>query len=398
MITHIIRTKIILHFLRSLKQLRYGTLTLITPRGVTKRFIGSEDGPLATFKLHEWDVLVSAAKRGDIGLGEDYIEGRWESDDVGLLIELFLLNMPCFEDFAHGNWVNRLAFRLINLLRSNSKSQSSKNIQAHYDVGNEFYQLWLDESMTYSSALYQTDDMDLAEAQRQKYQRILTHATNHANAPKQILEIGSGWGGFVEIAAKAQHDVTTLTISPSQYEFAKARLKKAGLLERVKLKLQDYRDCKGTFDAIVSIEMFEAVGERYWPDYFTTIKQRLKQDGTAVVQTITIDDALFNEYRTRSDFIRQYTFPGGMLPSLKRFTQEAEKAGLQCREVFAFGQDYAKTLQEWLHRFDANRDKIEEMGYSDAFIRSWRFYLGMCIGAFSAKRTDVLQVELVHAT
>lgn len=394
----IIRYKIIKHFLASLNHLQYGSLTLITPNGAEKRFDGAEDGADATFIIHDWNVIVSAAKRGDIGLGEDYIEGKWDSPDIGALIEVFLRNMPCFEDFAHGNIINRAAFRIINLLRSNRKSQSKRNIKAHYDVGNEFYQLWLDETMTYSSALYKDSD-NLHDAQVGKYQRILERLTHEDAAPTQqdILEIGSGWGGFAEQAAKSDHDVTTLTISPSQFDFAQDRLKKAGLFERVKLKLQDYRDSSGRFDAIVSIEMFEAVGERYWPDYFSTLKQRLKQDGKAVIQTITIDDSLFDEYRTRSDFIRQYTFPGGMLPSMKRFNEEAEKAGLTCRDVYAFGRDYARTLTEWLSRFDANRDKIVEMGYSDAFIRSWRFYLSMCIGAFAADRTNVVQVELVHA-
>ncbi len=394
----LIRFKIIRHFLKSLNNLQHGTLILTTPRGVTRRYIGTHEGTSATFTLHSWDVIINAGKRGDIGLGEDYIDGLWESEDIGALIELFLRNMQCFEDFAHGNILNRAAFRIINALRRNSKTQSKKNIQAHYDVGNEFYQLWLDDTMTYSSAIYQDDNADLQTAQTQKYQRILNCLEEHHNGNKDILEIGSGWGGFAQAAAEQQHNITTLTISPSQYDFAEKRLQNAGLLERVKLKLEDYRESTGLFDAIVSIEMFEAVGERYWPDYFSTLKQRLKQNGKAVIQTITIDDGLFEDYRTRSDFIRQYTFPGGMLPSMQRFREEAETAGLSCHNVYTFGCDYAKTLKEWLHRFDTNRDKIIKMGYSDAFIRSWRFYLSMCIGAFAANRTNVVQVELVHAS
>jgi cyclopropane-fatty-acyl-phospholipid synthase len=389
--------KIIRHFLRSLKQLEQGSLTLITPLGVTRCYKGKQpESPAAVMQIHDWSVIINAAKRGDIGLGEDYIEGKWESPDVGLLIELFCRNMECFESFAHGNAFNRAAFRTVNMLRRNRKVQSKRNIAAHYDVGNEFYQLWLDDSMTYSSAIFHGDNTDLATAQKAKYQRIIDKIAPDG-MPKSVLEIGSGWGGFATQAAKANHNVTALTISPSQYAFAESRFTKHGLLDRVKLKLQDYRDVVGTFDAIASIEMFEAVGEEYWATYFRTIKDRLKQGGRAVVQTITIDDALFDDYRTRSDFIRQYTFPGGLLPSVKRFREEAAKAGLVCKDVYAFGLDYAHTLQQWLGRFDAAREEILRMGYTEEFIRNWRFYLSMCIGAFKAGRTNVVQMELAHA-
>jgi cyclopropane-fatty-acyl-phospholipid synthase len=390
----LIRHKIITHFLRAMPELAVGQLTLVTPKGVVKRFTGKQQGVQAELRLHSWDVLVNAARRGDIGLGEDYIAGKWESADIGALIELFLRNMQSFEDFAHGNIVNRAVFRIYNALRRNHKAGSKRNIKAHYDVGNDFYALWLDETMTYSSALYAGQELSLAAAQQAKYQRMLEKAAPHGNA--HILEIGCGWGGFAEHAARAGHHVTALTISQAQYAFADTRLQRANVRDKVNLLLQDYRDAQGTFDAIASIEMFEAVGEQYWGDYFRTIKARLKKDGHAVVQTITIDDALFDDYRTRSDFIRQYTFPGGLLPSLKRFREEAEKAGLRCKDTYAFGLDYAKTLSTWLERFDAAQPQIRAMGYSDAFIRSWRFYLSMCIGAFCAGRTNVVQIELVH--
>jgi cyclopropane-fatty-acyl-phospholipid synthase len=389
-----IQYKIIKHFLSSLKHLDHGSLQLITPNGAKKIFNGKHQGVAADLRLRDWTVLVNAAKRGDIGLGEDYIAGKWESSDIGALIELFLRNMHCFEDFAHGNAINRTAFRVYNFARRNSKSGSKRNIKEHYDVGNDFYKLWLDESMTYSSALFAGEEKSLAEAQSAKYQRILSKIKD---TKANILEIGCGWGGFAEAAAKSEHEVTALTISNAQYEFAKQRLQNQGLLERVKLKLQDYRDNKGIFDAVVSIEMFEAVGEKYWADYFRTIKSSLKNDGNAIVQTITIDDALFDDYRTRSDFIRQYTFPGGMLPSVARFKEEAGKAGLKCRDIYSFGLDYAQTLQEWLNRFNESENAIKAQGYSEQFMRSWRFYLGMCIGAFRAGRTNVVQVELVHA-
>ncbi len=388
--------KIIRYFLRGLSQLEYGGLMLVTPRGVA-RYYGDMNSPLqARMELKSWSVIVNAARRGDIGLGEDYIDHLWDSPDIGTLIELFSRNVACFEQFIYGNILHRTAFRVINFMRNNRKTQSRRNIKAHYDVGNEFYALWLDKSMTYSSALYASDDAVLEDAQRAKYERILS-CLPAPNNDQTILEIGCGWGGFAEHAATNDKDVTALTISEAQYRFTKERLSKQGLINRVKLKLQDYRDSSGTFDAIVSIEMFEAVGEQYWSQYFNTVRQRLKKGGKAIIQVITIDDALFDDYRTSSDFIRRYTFPGGMLPSVKRFSQEAGDAGLACQNIHRFGRDYARTLQDWLSRFDAQTDTIRAMGYNDDFIRSWRYYLGACIGAFRANRIDVIQVELTHA-
>ncbi len=385
----LIRYKVITHFLRNLPQLEFGSMRIITPKGAIKDFVGKQAGARAELKLHDWSVLVNAARRGDIGLGEDYIAGNWESPDIGALIEVFLRNMHCFEDFAHGNALNLLAFRLYNFTRRNNKGGSKRNIKAHYDVGNEFYQLWLDESMTYSSGLYDGADISLAEAQANKYRRILSKIrTSNAD----ILEIGCGWGGFAEAAIDSGHNITALTISQAQHDFANQRLQGAA-----NIMLQDYREAQGQYDAIVSIEMFEAVGEKYWDSYFQTIKARLKEGGVAVVQTITIADELFDDYSKRSDFIRQYTFPGGLLPSVARFTIAAEKAGLKCIEVYPFGLDYAKTLTQWLMRFDAAAEEIKAMGYSEQFMRSWRFYMGMCVGAFNAGRTNVVQVEMVHA-
>ncbi len=393
----LIRYKVITHFLRNMTQLEFGSLRIITPKGAVKEFVGKNNaGDLqAELKLHDWDVLVNAAKRGDIGLGEDYIAGKWESPDIGALIEVFLRNMQCFEGFAHGNQLNLVAFRLYNFMRRNNKSGSRRNIKAHYDVGNDFYQLWLDDSMTYSSALYDGAELSLSQAQANKYARILSKISKpNAN----ILEIGCGWGSFAANAAHSHHNVTALTISQAQHDFAKTAIAKQGLQSRAQIKLQDYREATGQYDAIVSIEMFEAVGEQYWASYFQTIKARLKPEGVAVVQTITIDDLLFDDYRKRSDFIRQYTFPGGLLPSIARFVEEAAKVGLECKEIYPFGLDYAKTLSEWLVRFDLAAEQIKAMGYSEQFMRSWRFYMGMCIGAFNAGRTNVVQVELVHAT
>ncbi len=373
----------------ALENLEFGTLDFTDPNGVTQRYVGKREGPTASFVMKEWNVLIRLIARGDIGLGEDYIEGRWETDSIERLIALFLLNIQHLEKFAHGNAFNRSIFSIYNyILRRNSRRGSRSNIKSHYDVGNDFYQLWLDETMTYSSALYD-HATTLAEAQHNKYRRILDKAPT---TKADILEIGCGWGGFAEEAARAGHQPTGITVSPSQHRFASERLQK-----NADIRLQDYRDTRGVFDMIVSIEMFEAVGRRYWSNYFDSIRKNLKRGGSAVIQTITVRDDHFEDYCKRSDFIRHYVFPGGMLPSITSFCAEAEKAGLATREVFAFGQDYARTLREWLVRFDAKREQILAMGYSESFIRNWRFYLGMCAAAFSVGRTNVVQVELRHA-
>lgn len=366
-----------------------GSLLFVAPDGTESLVRGQQAGPEARFEIKEWGVLNRLVARGDIGLGEDYIAGAWQTDSIENLIAFFLLNLDHFENFAHGNFLNRLGFVLHNaLVRRNSLSGSRRNIEAHYDVGNEFYGLWLDETMTYSSALY-GEARSLADAQRNKYGRILERLEKTRGA---VLEIGCGWGGFAEEATRTALDVTGLTISPAQFSFAKARL--GG---KADIRLEDYRRIGGRYDGIVSIEMFEAVGERYWPAYFRTIAERLRQDGRAVVQTIVIRDDLFAGYRSRSDFIRHYVFPGGMLPSFARFRQEAEQAGLKVRDTFSFGRDYARTLREWSARMNAREEDIRALGHDTKFLRNWQFYLGICAAAFAVDRTDVLQVELAHA-
>ena len=373
----------------ALSRLEAGRLEFVAPNGEVTIAGGKSPGPNARFQIHEWDVIRRVMARGDIGLGEEFIAGSWETDDVEALVSLFLLNLHHLEDFSDGNFINRLSFVIHNaLVRRNSIAGSARNIKAHYDVGNDFYSLWLDKSMTYSSALYKNANA-LYDAQINKYDRILGKFDKpHAN----VLEIGCGWGGFAERAAEAQHHVTGLTISPSQHKFATARL--GG---RADIRLEDYRKSKGTFDQIVSIEMFEAVGEHYWPQYFATIAERLKEGGRAVIQTITIRDELFDGYRSRSDFIRHYVFPGGMLPSLARFRGEAERAGLKFAEAFSFGKDYARTLREWSKGMQEKSTEIMALGHDQQFLRNWQFYLGICAASFSVARTDVVQVELVNA-
>ena len=374
---------------KAISELEYGTLTFVAPNGEVTVCKGRNPGPEARFHIHEWDVLRRIMARGDIGLGEEYIAGTWDTDSVEKLVSLFLLNIDHFDNFSDGNWINRIGFVLHNaLVRRNSISGSARNIKDHYDVGNDFYSLWLDPSMTYSSALY-NGASDLYRAQQNKYERILSRF----DAPKaSVLEIGCGWGGFAERAVADNHNVTGLTISPAQHKFATARLNGGA-----DIRLEDYRRCKGTFDNIVSIEMFEAVGEHYWPAYFATVADRLKRGGRAVIQTITIQDELFAGYRTRSDFIRHYVFPGGMLPSLARFREEAERAGLKFAGAFGFRKDYARTLREWLGRMQAQESAIRALGHDQQFLRNWEFYLGICAATFEVARTDVVQVELVNA-
>jgi cyclopropane-fatty-acyl-phospholipid synthase len=375
---------------KALSRLQCGTLEFTAPDGGVHSAKGPQPGPSARFAIRDWDVLQHIAQRGDVALGEDYIDGAWQTDDIEKLVSLFLLNMDALAGYAHGGWLPRLALVVSDrFVRRNSIDGSKRNIAAHYDVGNDFYALWLDNSMTYSSALYGEAAATLEEAQCSKYQRILRRLEK---CGESVLEIGCGWGDFAERAVACGLKPTGLTISPAQYRYAVDRLKGAA-----DILLEDYRKVKGRFDAVVSIEMFEAVGEQYWPQYFQTIAERLHARGRAVVQTITVQDELFADYRRRSDFIRHYVFPGGMLPSLQRFRDEAERAGLKIVDQFAFGRDYAKTLREWSRRMQARSAAIKALGYDDRFLRNWQYYLNICAAAFSVGRTDVVQVELVHA-
>ncbi len=273
-------------------------------------------------------------------------------------------------------------------MRANSRRGAPRNIRAHYDVGNEFYQLWLDQGMTYSSAMFAPGDDDLGRAQNRKYDRIL----GRLGSGERVLEIGCGWGGFAERAAETGRHVTGLTISPSQKGYADARLD-----GRADIRLLDYRASDGRFDSIVSIEMVEAVGEAYWPTYFATLKARLAENATAVIQAITVQDAYFDIYRRSSDYVRHYTFPGGMLLSDAVISDQARRAGLSVRDSHAFGADYARTCAAWSERLDQAADRVRRLGHGEAFLRNWRFYLGICTASFAVGQTDVVQVELAHA-
>jgi cyclopropane-fatty-acyl-phospholipid synthase len=374
-------------FLDSCARISKGSLRLRTPEGETHDF--GRGAPEAVLELHDWAAVTAAAARGDIGFGEAYVEGLWDTPDIDALTQVALLNLDALEAFAWPGVWHTLKFRVVDrLMRRNSPRGASRNIRAHYDVGNEFYQLWLDPGMTYSSALYAEGDDDLYRAQNRKYDRIL----GRLDEGERVLEIGCGWGGFAERAADQGRQVTGLTISPSQKAYADARLD-----GRAEIRLQDYRAAGGTYDNIVSIEMIEAVGEAYWPTYFATLKARLAEGGRAVVQAITVPDSYFAIYRKGSDYIRHYTFPGGMLLSPASITEQARRAGLAVKGSFAFGPDYARTCAAWSDRMEAQRDRLGRMGYDQRFLRSWQYYLGICAASFAVGQTDVYQVELVHA-
>lgn len=379
-----------------LEKAHNGSLTLDLPDGNRLCFQGDLPGPDAEIRLYDWQAIDRGVLEGDIGFGETYMEGLWDTSDLPVVLRYFTENVATIERLLHGNMFYRMLFGMRSMFRPNTRKGSQKNIYAHYDLGNDFYKLWLDETMTYSSAVYATNhSLPLEQAQTAKYERILSRLSTEGD--RRVLEVGCGWGGFCERAARDGWHVTGLTISPSQAEFAVNRLGAQELAGKALIDLRDYRDAQGKFDNLVSIEMFEAVGERFWGQYFQTIAGSLKQHGRALIQTITIADDVFQDYRKRGDFIQRHVFPGGMLPSDRAFREYAAKAGLIVRDAFAFGHDYHRTLGEWLKRFDDVREQVSALGFDEKFIRKWRFYLAYCMAGFGSGRTDVVQYELAFA-
>ncbi len=377
-----------------LSRLAAGRLVLVTPEGIRRTFHGAECGPHAELVVREWGAIGAMLRRAEIGVFESWRDGRIATPDMTAFLELCAANESAFAKVFHGHPVSAWLLRMAHRLRPNTKAGSRKNIHAHYDLGNDFYKLWLDSTMSYSSAIFSgSAGEDMESAQDAKNDRIL--ARLGVERHHELLEIGCGWGGFAERAATTTGcHVTGLTISPAQLEFAKNRIAAAGLEERVDLRFCDYRDSAGQFDRVVSIEMVEAVGERYWPAYFATVRERLKPGGRAMIQSIVIAEEAFESYRSTSDFIREHIFPGGMLPSVARIGEQASAAGLAVREVFAFGGDYAQTLRRWRMRFDACEAQVRALGFDDAFLAAWRFYLHYCEAGFNAGRVSVVQVEL----
>ena len=376
--------------LQLLRKIKHGTLRLECPDHKVLHF-GDGSEPV-TLTLKNWEPCIAAVKSGDIGFAESYINGDWHTDKLSRLLELFIHNREAVETAIYGTWWGSLAYRLKHLFNRNSRAGSKRNIHAHYDIGNNFYQLWLDPSMTYSSAWFNQPEATLQQAQHAKYERIVEQL--RIGADSRVLEIGCGWGGFAELAASRGAHVTGLTLSTEQRDFAEQRLLVAGLGKQVDLRLQDYRDTEGQFDAIASIEMFEAVGEAYWDSYFACLAQRLKSGARACVQTITIADELFARYRKGTDFIQQYIFPGGMLPSPSAFRAGAARHGLRMVDEFAFGADYGRTLATWQRNFEAQQQAVLAQGFDQQFIRTWAFYLAYCEAGFRAKSIDLFQFTL----
>lgn len=381
--------------LQLLSKMEHGALRMELPDGRVAHFGNGKGNSNAavTLSLDSWEICNASLKSGDIGFAETFIDGTWRTDNLPGLIEIFIRNRQQIESVIYGTWWGRLLYRVRHLFNRNSRNGSRKNIHAHYDIGNAFYQLWLDPSMTYSSALFADAHADnLQQAQDAKYQRILEQLQLPSQA--RVLEIGCGWGGFAELATTSGAHVTGLTLSTEQLDFANQRLAKAGLNDKAELLLKDYRDADGQFDAIASIEMFEAVGEAYWPSYFACIARNLKPQGRACIQTIVIDNALFERYRKGTDFIQQYIFPGGMLPSPSVFKLQAEQHGLRVVDEFKFGIDYARTLEQWRDAFKARLSQVREQGFDDRFLRTWEFYLAYCEAGFRAGSIDVMQFTL----
>jgi cyclopropane-fatty-acyl-phospholipid synthase len=365
------------------------------PDGRTLKF-GEDNGPCAAIHVHDFRFARRLLTHGDIGFAESYMEGEWETPDLPATLILLADNAERIARVFFGNPLGRFLNLLRHWRRANTKAGSKKNIHAHYDLGNQFYGAWLDRTMTYSSARFDTQARDLESAQLAKYRALAHHMDLRPG--DHVLEIGCGWGGFAEVAAREfGARVTGLTISDEQLAFARARMEKAGLSHLVEIRHQDYRDVEGPFDKVASIEMFEAVGEKYWPVYFSKIAEVLKPGGKAALQIITIRGDLFEGYRRRADFIQRFIFPGGMLASIDRLKSEVREAGLVWGRTDAFGESYADTLAAWRERFMAKWEQVRSLGFDEKFKQLWRFYLSYCEAGFRTGRTDVVQIALAKA-
>lgn len=383
-------------FLRKLDKLKTGALSIEMPNGKSYQFGNPQsvnDNAIkpVQLKVKNWKVFQNLIERGDTGFAEDYRAGHWDTNDLSSLLALGILNEDSLKQAFMGNKLFQMVIRLSYLMKRNTINGSKRNIHAHYDLGNDFYSLWLDPTMTYSSAIFKNNEDDLARAQLQKYDRLIDRLNGDRS---HVLEIGCGWGGFADRMTErlSNAQIDGVTISDEQFDYATQRLG-----HRANIIKSDYRLIEGAYDNIVSIEMFEAVGEEYWSTYFQKISSLLKEKGTALIQTITIANDKFESYRKGNDVIRSLIFPGGMLPSPLAFAQSASKEGLRVNETFEFGLDYARTLEIWLQNFDNKYNEIKSLGYDDGFIRLWRFYLASCIAGFRTGRINVMQAELAHA-
>lgn len=377
------------------RRMDHGRLEITLPDGRIFRHDGAGAGPTVELRIHDPAVFARLVREGDLGFCDAYIEGQWSTPDLQAFLDLLHMDHEHLYDGFPGQAFLRAYERLRHWLRSNSKTQARKNIRHHYDLGNDFYRIWLDDTMTYSSALFHTGQERLEQAQVQKYAALVDRM--NVRPGDRILEIGCGWGGFAEYAAgeRGLH-VTGLTISEAQHAYATERIAQAGLSDRVTLKLQDYRDETGQYDAAASIEMFEAVGEKYWPVYFSKLHDVLKPGRSAALQIITVADGRFEAYRDTVDFIQKYIFPGGMLPSPTALRAEAGRAGLRLDGSHEFGKSYSRTLRRWYSTFNDRWDEIQTMGFDDRFRRMWNFYLAACASTFECGNCDVTQVTVTR--
>jgi len=387
--------KIVQHLLQ---RLEHGRLTVHWPNGAVQQ-AGPAGGLHAVLVLHNWNPCVAALRSGDIGFAESYLDADLSSPDLAALLHLLAANRQTLDRLLFGHWTARLWHRARHWLRRNTKTNSRKNIHAHYDLGNAFYRLWLDPTMNYSAALFAAagrpaSEADLVAAQHAKVARVLDQAGVHAGA--RVLEIGCGWGALAEMATAQRHaHVTGVTLSTEQLAYANERLAHAGVANRADLRLQDYRDIRDApFDAICSVEMVEAVGRDFWPTYFGTLSRLLKPGGRACIQSIVIRDDLFERYQASSDFIQQYIFPGGCLPCPQAVHQQAATQGLKVVDVLPFGIDYAETCRLWRQRFLAQREAVMALGFDARFMRTWEFYLAYCEAGFRSGDIDVVQFTL----
>ncbi len=374
-------------------RMEHGRLDMVLPDGRVFRTEGTKPGPVAELHIHNNDIFGRLIREGDLGFCEAYLDGWWSTPDLQAFMDLVHAdNEEVYDGFLGMKLVR--AYEMLRFwLQSNSKRQAKKNISYHYDLGNEFYGLWLDDTMTYSSAKFDTGQESLEAAQTLKYASMVDQMG--AQPGDHVLEIGCGWGGFAEYAAKERGlKVTGLTISKEQHDYAVERMERAGLSDRVEIKLQDYRDERGTYDGIASIEMFEAVGEKYWPVYFDTLRERLKPGRNATLQIITVQDRRWEIYKRGVDFIQKYIFPGGMLPAPKILRQQVDQAGLEVAGSIEFGESYSQTLRRWHETFDARWDDVAKLGFDDRFRRMWDFYLCSCAAAFRFGVTDVTQITV----
>jgi cyclopropane-fatty-acyl-phospholipid synthase len=379
---------------RLVGKLAYGRLRIVTPSGMSFVHEGRAEGPEATIVLRNWRALRRVLSGGDIGFAEGFIEGDWNSPDRVALIRLFARNAAAMTETIQGHPLMRTFTRIRHWMRANSKRGSRRNIEAHYDLGNAFYGLWLDAAMVYSSAIFSSRTVSLEEAQQAKLGRI--RELLQLAGGERILEIGCGWGALARhLAETAQAHVTGITLSPSQLALSEEAVSTPDLAGRVDLRLQDYREVQGQFDRVVSIEMFEAVGEAYWPSYFSTLRRSLAAGGRAVLQVISIAEDRYEDYKRDTDFIQAHIFPGGFLPSKTAFAMAAEKAGLAIVYAEYFGESYAETLAEWRRRFNLNWSKIAPLGFDERFKRLWNYYLEYCEAGFREGAVDVGLYTLV---